>query len=281
MTRYDPIGRCIYCGSLAPGEQRLSKEHIIPMGLGGSDTLPESSCKSCEKITSRFERICLQKMFREARAHFKIPAKRKRRREGRPSRLSAGFEAGHKTKWKAVPVDDHPFFLAMPKFGLAGQLYGKKPDNQIEILGSSIKPASKDTLSRFRRIGAKSTYQIWALSEFCQLLEKIAHGYACAELGLNNFEPLLPEVILGISPYSFHFVGGGLAADLGAENALHRIKLTTLQALDGSEFLGAYIQLFADKDAPTYHVIVGKFFSQQSSEELKATRLGNVILVDY
>lgn len=279
--RYEAVGSCIYCGGLASSGQKLSTEHIIPMGLGGSDTLPEASCESCEKITSRFERVCLQQMFKEARAHFKIPAKRKRRPEGRPTKLPAGFGAGHKKKWIDVPIDNHPFIFGLPKFGLAGQLHGKKPDDQIEVLGSSIKPGSRDVMSRFRRIGSTGSFQIWALHEFCLLLEKIAHGYACAELRTDNFAPLLPDVILGRSLYSFQFVGGGLAADFGEEGALHRVQLAKLAALDGSEYLGAYVQLFAGKSAPIYHVVVGTLTAQQSASELIEEKVGNVISVAY
>ena len=31
---------------------------------------------------------------------------------------------------------------------------------------------------------------------FCQLLAKIAHGFAVLELGMKGFTPLLPEIIL-------------------------------------------------------------------------------------
>jgi hypothetical protein len=37
LKKYDPVGRCIYCGA-EPGLDALSDEHIIPEGLGGSAT---------------------------------------------------------------------------------------------------------------------------------------------------------------------------------------------------------------------------------------------------
>jgi hypothetical protein len=45
------IGRCIYCGST----ENLSKEHIVPLGLGGEDVLYDASCGWCRDATSRIE----------------------------------------------------------------------------------------------------------------------------------------------------------------------------------------------------------------------------------
>jgi hypothetical protein len=81
---YNPVGECIYCGSVAPP---LGKEHVIALGLNGEDILPKASCKVCAAITSKVERHCLQKLFMPARFHL-----RQKLRRGLPKTLPV--EAG-------------------------------------------------------------------------------------------------------------------------------------------------------------------------------------------
>lgn len=49
LSRY--IGKCIYCGST----DNLTREHVVPRGLGGPWLLLKASCKKCARITSDFE----------------------------------------------------------------------------------------------------------------------------------------------------------------------------------------------------------------------------------
>ncbi|WP_217539485.1 HNH endonuclease, partial [Stenotrophomonas sp. GbtcB23] len=50
--RLAPVGASIYCGAT---DGRLTEEHIIPKGLGGTLVLPQASCDDCAAITSLFE----------------------------------------------------------------------------------------------------------------------------------------------------------------------------------------------------------------------------------
>ena len=78
---YAPVGHCIYCGSRewSPGcNRKLGDEHIVPEGLGGKLILPESSCKSCEKITSKFELEWLRSSFFAVRVQKGLGKKKKR-----------------------------------------------------------------------------------------------------------------------------------------------------------------------------------------------------------
>src|SRR5271169_2001834 len=59
--RFDPIGRCIYCGATPPTP--LTQEHVMPQGLGGGIILPKSSCDPCRQITQKIEELCLRKML--------------------------------------------------------------------------------------------------------------------------------------------------------------------------------------------------------------------------
>jgi hypothetical protein len=45
------IGSCIYCAAT----DGLSKEHVLPYGLGGDLVLHEASCSNCRDATSKIE----------------------------------------------------------------------------------------------------------------------------------------------------------------------------------------------------------------------------------
>lgn len=73
MTRnYDPVWKCIYCGDT---KSSLGKEHIIPLCLYGTIVLPRSSCKECEKITSKIEREAAEKLFHSIRLIHNFPSR--------------------------------------------------------------------------------------------------------------------------------------------------------------------------------------------------------------
>ena len=70
---YVPIGRCIYCGDT----EDLRKEHILPFGLGGSAVLPESTCRSCAKITGQVEQKILRGPMWDVRIYRRLKSRTK------------------------------------------------------------------------------------------------------------------------------------------------------------------------------------------------------------
>lgn len=58
--RQQPIGRCIYCGYTSPDPRELTREHILPKGLGGTDTLLKATCANCVSVTSEIERVFIR-----------------------------------------------------------------------------------------------------------------------------------------------------------------------------------------------------------------------------
>ena len=79
------IGYCIYCGA---NESDLSKEHIVPLALGGNMALPKASCSKCAVITSQFERFCARKVLGPFRVRTGAPT---RRPNLRPTNLPLGL----------------------------------------------------------------------------------------------------------------------------------------------------------------------------------------------
>lgn len=206
--KYPPATRCIYCGVIPLPDAPLTDEHIIPLGLDGNLIFKGASCIACNKVTSRFEQICLQRMFREPRVHLNIPKKRKRRRKKVPGTAKVGSSEDGRTVWRNIAITDHPGILVLPDFGTAGILENKIPSETVIVDNVAMRILCPDFEGRMRRNKANKVFQILAPGEFCQMLAKIGHSHAVAELGLEGFEPLLPDVILGARRSYFTLLEG-------------------------------------------------------------------------
>ncbi len=192
---YPPVWRCTYCGAAPKRKGALGMEHIIAKGLDGALILPRASCDLCGEKTKKIEGACLRQMFREARAHLKIPTK-PRRPEQRPSELRIGFtDDTGKRNWLDIPIEAHPFAFSMPILPVTGILEDKPPDKRIQIdrLWTNLGPRFRQKL---HDIGADSAFTLIPIGAFCQMLAKIGHAYAIAEIGFERFTPLLVDLIL-------------------------------------------------------------------------------------
>ena len=199
---YGTVGCCIYCGST----ENLGDEHIIPFGLGGRALLPKSSCKSCEGLTSKFERTCLRTMFGPLRMFYDLPTRRK---DERPEKLPLKVKLKPDGEWTPVLVDqqDYPFLFSFPHFQspdlLSGQVtQGERgaKSNKFWIRGAA---ASREgfqrhldyIITKYKVFGVYPEGKTY-VEEFCLLLAKVAHSYATAEIGYGKFEPLLINFII-------------------------------------------------------------------------------------
>lgn len=255
---YQPVWRCIYCGVEPKYRGALGKEHIIPKGLEGTLILPRASCRKCEDRTKKFEQECLQKMFREARSHLNIPAKPRRPKE-RPTELPIGFAqkgSEKKTLWRNIPIENHPFAVLLPTFAVAGILEGKALTGNATIQGAQIY-TEPGFWGKMRHLGANSAYTFFPVGEFFQLLAKIGHSYATAEIGFGRFSPLLIDLIVGDDNNLGHHIGTEKLV-AGKTNELHTLSLTSAQSPNGEELIVVNVRLFARLNTPTYHVVVGR-----------------------
>jgi hypothetical protein len=78
------VGQCIYCGEAS---SPLTREHVLPRGLGGFKSpagssnalvLQQASCESCQVITQSIEDDCLSGQFWPIRSRLKFNRKDRR-----------------------------------------------------------------------------------------------------------------------------------------------------------------------------------------------------------
>ncbi len=261
------IGRCIYC----PEIEKLSREHVIPFSLGGSIVLQAASCPACAKITRRFEQVCARTIFGPLRITHDMQT---RRRAERPTELEIIVEYEGASQRMMVPASEYPAApIAMPVLPPAGIKYGYPKTTQIDHLNFvNISPYHVGRMNRLiyrlLLLGAKSaTFTVrFQFKAFMRLLAKIAHGAAIANFGLDTFEPLLPDYILGRDK-SLSYVIGGTNDKLVLKNPtvfgpedgvqFHVLK-QGVSSYNCISYVVCRIQLFSFLQTPPYEVIVGK-----------------------
>jgi hypothetical protein len=191
---YDPIWRCIYCGS--DDTTQLSKEHIIPIGLQNGAILRKASCESCRRITERVETMCLRKALLPYRWHAGFVSHKKQI----PKTIPLGIRFDRNPHIHHIPIDHHPDCLLLPRLqGLPSMISGKgnltasfPPKIAVVLFNDTIDQAEAST----KLLAMRHMYDF---NCYWRMIAKIAHSFAIAEigLGLDGFQPTLPDLILG------------------------------------------------------------------------------------
>jgi hypothetical protein len=254
----DPSGKCIYCGAPSPEEER-SREHIIPFGLGGGLILLRASCAKCSLTTAAIETICLREMFLAYRTHFQLPSYRKKMR---PTRLPITLNFGTHREKRYIPVGDHPNVLAKPRLPNAGITIGLPCGPPLRVIEYMLFGDQGDIVSKMRRLGIRAAVVegYFRLDIFAQMLAKIAHAFAVAELGFNGFEHFLPDLILGRNQSLAGYLVGQVIGTLPMPADPPTGQVAWGLTKNGADWhVFVTIRLFAPHGAPAYSVIVGKF----------------------
>jgi hypothetical protein len=261
---FPPVGRCIYCGS--DGSGTLTKEHILPAGLGGSLILPRASCSQCQKVIHKFETICMRQTllpFRKAVGLTRHP-------DDLPASVPLVFDLDLQGP-RLVALDEHPNIVVLP--GLCeppGILAGRVPKRALRFeyksfAGVEILAGTQQRLLEQKRVGISLDGYAWV-----RMLAKIAHGIAVAELGPDGFDPKLPDLILGRNPLlAGYLVGQGMVPiPLPENHPLHQVSI--LNATMGEQEIAVvHLRLFADLgiETPTYTVVVGSLRRRRSASD--------------
>src|SRR5258708_35603336 len=101
------------------------------------------------------------------------------------------------------------------KFWIRGASFRDGILHHLEALAAELNVAAMEPTSTAR------------VSEFLQMLAKIAHAFAIAEMGLDSFSPFLaPIVCKANTSNSLQFIGG-LQYTEPAQTALHELSFCT------------------------------------------------------
>src|ERR1700756_3607212 len=113
---HQPVGACIYCGAT---EGKLTTEHIIAEGFGGTLLLPQTTCQACAAETTAVEGRCAGKLFRPARRELRLPQKNRR---AKAKRGPETFDATIHGKPVKLLQEDFPALLVSFEFDPPGIL---------------------------------------------------------------------------------------------------------------------------------------------------------------
>lgn len=260
--RYEPVGACIYCGSV----DGLTDEHIIPFAAGGRWVLPSASCKTCARVTSKFEGELLRTVLGPLRMLYDMPSRRKK---DRPEHIELKVKYPTSTDWEIARVDRSicPFLVGLPLYPMPDLLGGandgsdrSSATNKLWIRGAAFWRNRDEHLQWLcQELGAVAVMPTATVhtEPVCLSVAKIAHSFAVAELGLDKFEAFLPELIRtrDLSDRA-SYIGGG-AGDEQASQDLHDVVFDPDINSD-SDVIAVSVRVMGVLETPTYQVAVGR-----------------------
>jgi hypothetical protein len=278
-------GVCIYCG-WDGGSERLRSEHIIPYSLGGNVELLSASCRECESRTVRLDDHLANAVFAQLRVHTNVQS-----RSGHKPTLSIEVEQASGRGVDNLATKDHPFFLNMPFWSVAGCRRGARLDTGFGPVHRyswwSVPPNIQRSLVLKDGELARliDTSRPLRIDLFARGLAKIAYCYGVRAYGLTGFRPLVtPDIILGKYPHLAFFIGSEPEPLLPPYSAgrQHSVSLGTL-TYGRQRLLTATIRLFGDSGVPEhgtplYHVIYGAEESRAAIPLRRVPRLPRVII---
>lgn len=257
-------GCCIYCGR---ADVPLTDEHVVPYAIAGNAVIfEEASCEQCARTIQPFEQRVLRTTYGDLRLQLDTPT---RNRKDRKSYITHSFrkldsagtivgEVDFRASW-----DRSPIMCCSWRGGPPTILTGEPPAAHIEgerwvYQDHRLKKFLADAGRKIGHSGPLA-YKIGDLCEksFLRFVAKVAHGYAVATHGLDAFDYLTPDIILGKDPHIGHFVGGIWdipPAEPGGSSFLIHFNIPDSE----TPFLLAKVRLFGLLGTPEQVVVVGR-----------------------
>jgi hypothetical protein len=251
---YAKVGRCIYCWP-NDHEGGLTREHVVPIGMGGGIILPDSSCEKCRKVTHNFETACMKRALLPYRYHTGLV----RHLDQLPEQIPLGVTIGPEAIGQHVAPDDHPYCLVLPKLeGPPGIPAGLIPAQshfkiryQLMVLSEEVQ-ASVEEHGR----GHIHTHMI-NFEPYWKMVAKIAYGFAVGDIGLDGFRPLIHDFITGKKPELGAYLIGDCPDALVEPEGHHQLAWK-FEVTQKHAWISVMVGLFRGHGAaPTYSVIVG------------------------
>lgn len=248
-TEFPPLNECMYCSST----ENLTREHIVPYGLGGPGVIPKSSCESCATITGRFEREVLRGPLWGLRAYLRLSS---RRRNKMPTKLPLTLIRKGQEEKVMIPIDEHPIMLCFPIFSIPSCLTGKHVEGihirgvNTYCFGKSVDQVLQDHDADNMLVTDKSKPVA-----FARMIAKIGWACAVAEGFQNRLNPELVDAILHNPNHIGRWVGTYTDPLDCDKDKIHGIQFH--EDRDQGLFL-AQVKLFAYTNTPKYGVVLGK-----------------------
>lgn len=255
-VRLRPVGTCIYCGSTAG---RLTDEHIIPQGLGGTLVLEKASCDPCAQVTSRFEMDALRGFLDHGRQALGIKGRKSHKRKPQESVPQTFLLSDEALRKGAASPEQSVRVMHLPVFVLPAFLDPDRPISireGIEVMAiatATFGPAENSVVREPGAVGMQFNDRMNVVA-FGRMLAKIAHGYHVAVHGLFPLEesPLVP-IILGKRWDAHNWIGNTEHEPLPSDRpALHLLQHLPLEADGGIAGMAVRIKLFASFPSPNY-----------------------------
>jgi hypothetical protein len=263
-TRSDPANICIYCGA----KEGLSKEHVVPLALGGNLILPSASCTKCAAITSDLEGKVLRGFMHDSRAVGGFPT---RRPKERPKVIHYQVEREDNFITAELPLSMASGFLHLPKLQRASFLCGGGPVKGVSVVGLETITFGKSPEEVASTLGTKTirtTVNMDATS-FARMLAKIGYAFAVAKIGPFPLTevPVLP-LILGTADDGSTWVGSmNRPGSQDERRPQHLLGLAAGMAIVDDvpeQILVVEVTLFASSGASGYEVVVRRSLSPNS-----------------
>ena len=252
------VGECIYCGQKSGP---LTREHVLPRGLGGSwapkgysdaIVLQRASCSACQDITQSIENDCMRSMD-VARERLGMKSK-----DYPDTTLGIGDRPDGSNEVVQLAWSKLPAFVTIPHFYEAGAL-NNKPLPQVAPCDYKIlrvASAEPPEMLGYSRVGVQASCDSKA---FARMLAKVALGLTVAKYGVAGFVPLVQRLIVSAPEEYGRWVGGyaGTKQVDPPSSSLHEFGGRVSDRAHGSLIIVA-IRLFAEFGGPTNYVVVGK-----------------------
>lgn len=252
--KYDPVGRCIFCGASDHGRNsRLGAEHIIPESLGGIAELPEAACQRCERETSKVEHEFKRHHVGGGLPHLQLFDPDKKTPKQRAHLRVNVPESGYTVRSERIALDSHLGWLFSVGCDGPTTLIGLEPSGvKMCMIGYLDRPKNDNA------IPLTSSGNI-VLANGLRLIAKIAHTFAVAELGLDGFSPFLAKAILGEGEVKFdRFMGYSIQPRDAAFGELHQVGFYQHPWDEKGDHVVVRVRLFVSCDAFTHYVVAGK-----------------------
>lgn len=247
------VGECIYSGTR---DAALGKEHAVPYGLNGPWTLLKASCDACARITHRFERDVMRRLWPDIR---NVLAMQSRRRDKRSPTLPLIVQRSGAKEIIQVPRSEYPTYLLTPLFPPPAIFWSDKPVPgvfanlaTVHLTGPTFQEASQQHPGA-DFIRARTNF---SAEDFARTVAKIGFCAAVAALGLGALtQTPIRDVILGSDPCIGYWVGSWYGEPVnGTHGGLHEIRV---KYGSSDSQIHVFVRLFAQFGAPEYHVLLG------------------------